>query len=197
MQKRELNFSDFVPSKIKISDDGLDVDYSEKGSSGDDVGRKGHGAPSPQFTEALNRLQLYMARRLGLLTWFYKLEPEIKGVNDTYEQALKLYNAEIERCKVTGVVFVGSEQLAGVKITGTLKCESGSVGMATPNITFASEKLGYEKEVKEITEILKEEAFLYIFKRKRAQLDLEDEIEAAENPEDQEPGLFKGKNDGN
>ena len=64
----------------------------------------------------------------------------------------------------------------------------GAVGMANPNITFASDKLGYENDVEELCETIKSETYLYHFKNKRAQQDLLDQVEEAENGEFQLKG---------
>ena len=37
---------------------------------------------------------------------------------DLLQEAIKGYDAEVERCVVSGIVFVGSDQLKGIKITG-------------------------------------------------------------------------------
>lgn len=180
---RKIEYQNFDLQKVKVSKDGLDIHFFEKGGTGDKHLVECTGQPHPDFTNALEKLKTYFAMRIGLLKGWDFAREELRGDSDKLKEAIAGYNAEVERCSVSGIVFVGSDQLSGIKITGSLKCEMGAVGMATPNITFASDKLGYENDVDELCETIKSETYLYHFKNKRAQQDLLDQVEEAENGE--------------
>jgi hypothetical protein len=63
----------------------------------------------------------------------------------------------------------------------TLKSWNNSkIAINTPNITFSSDKLGIEKEVQGVIAIIEDEAYAYLYENKKAQQDLWNQIEEAE-----------------
>lgn len=180
MSGRKLDYQNFDLVKMKINKDGVDMEYFEKGGQNDKYVVNCLGQAHPDLTSALDELKEIAAKRLCLVTgWDYARE-ELRVDLDKLKGAKDGYDLEVERFKPSGIVFVGKDGLRGVKITGSLKCGTASVGMAIPNITFASEKLGYEQEVEEICERIKKETWCYHFKNKRAQQDLLDQAEQAD-----------------
>lgn len=182
---RKLEYQNFDLQKVKVSKEGLNIEYYEKGGTFDKHSVECIGQPHPDFTEALESLQLYMAMRLGLLKGWDFAREQLKKKSELLQEAVKGYEDELSRCNVSGISFVGQEQLRGIKITGSLKCEYGSVGLATPNITFSSDKLGYESDVEDLCERVKSETYLYLFKSKKAQQDLVQQAEEAEQEQEE------------
>lgn len=183
---RKIEYQNFDLEKVKLSKDGIDISFYEKGGTSDKHSVECVGQPHPDLTGALDKLKIYFAKRIGLLTGWDFAREQLRDDLDKLKQAKDGFDNEVERVKVSGITFVGSAQLKGVKITGSLKCDLGSVGMATPNITFSSDKLGYEGEVEELCELIKKETYLYHFKQKRAQQDLLNQAEEAESAESNE-----------
>lgn len=180
MSKRALNYENFDLQKVKLTKEGLNVEYYEKGGTFDKHMVEAVGQPHPDLTDSFESLQLYMALRLGMLKGWDFARENMRDDLELLKEAKQGYEDELSRCNVSGVSFVGQEQLKGIKITGSLKCDYGSVGLATPNITFSSDKLGYESDVEDLCEIIKKETFLYLFKNKKAQQDLIQQAEEAE-----------------
>lgn len=190
---RKIDYQNFDLTKVKLTKDGLDFSFFEKGNGHNEYAVTCEGIPHPDLTNQLDKLKEYLAKRLDLLKgWDYARE-HLRGNLDALQDAIKGYEAEVQRCNVSGISIVGQDQLRGVKITGSLKCLQGSVGLASPNITFSSEKLGYEKEVEEICEKIREEVYLYHFKNKRAQQDLVTQAEEAEEAAKEENKNKTGK----
>lgn len=177
---RKIEYQDFDLTKCKITKEGLDFSFFEKGNGHNEYSVTCEGIAHPDLVNKLDELKEFMAKRLNLLTGWDFAREHLRSNMDLLQEAIKGYDAEVERCVVSGIVFVGSDQLKGIKITGSLKCSQGSFGLATPNITFSSEKLGYEKTVEEICEKIREEVYLYHFKNKRAQQNLMDQAEEFE-----------------
>lgn len=181
---RKLDYANFDLQKVKVTPDGLSIHYFEKGTHHDKYIIECEGQPHPDFTTALEAFQIIMAKRLNLLKGWDLAREGLKKNSDLLKEAMQGHKAEIERCKVSGIVWVGNDQLSGIKITGSLKCDTASVGMATPNITFASEKLGYEEEAQKLAEDIRKETYLYHFKNKKAQQDLLSQVEEAEETDE-------------
>lgn len=180
MSGRKLEYQNFDLVKMKVNKDGLYLEYFEKGGQNDKYVVTCLGVAHPDLTDALDELKEIAAKRLCLVEGWDFAREELRSDLDKLSEAKKGYDAEIDRFKVSGIVYVGKDGLRGIKITGSLKCGTASVGMAIPNITFASEKLGYEQEVEEICERIKKETWCYHFKNKRAQQDLLDQVEEHE-----------------
>lgn len=193
MSKRVLNYENFDLQKVKLTKEGINVEYYEKGGTFDKHTVEAVGLPHPDLIGAFESLQLYMAMRLGLLKGWDFAREQLKKKPESLQEAINGYEEELSRCNVSGIVFVEQEQLKGIKITGSLKCEYGAVGLATPNITFSSDKLGFEKDVEDLCEVAKKETFLYLFKNKKAQQDLVTQAEEAEAEAKEEEFKLNGE----
>lgn len=177
-QRRKLEFQHFDLKKFKITKDGVDVTHHESGNDAGEIIKKGEVQPHPDLQKTLDQLKLHFATRLGLLQgWDYSRE-KIKKDEDALKGAIDGHKEAVARCKIGGLTFVGEGETYGVIITGNLLTPNGgSVGLAVPKITFGLTKLGYEEDVKEICEEVKKEVYAYRFQSKKAQLDIETEIE--------------------
>ena len=170
--------------KFKVTKVGVDVSFEENSTDPGTNNKEGKYLPHPDLKIAMNKLQLYMATRLGLLMgWDYARE-HLKGIDDVKEGAMNGHKQEVDMCNVTGLTFLGEGETYGVSITGSVKCPiSGSTGLAVPKITFGKTDLGYEDEVEELCEEIKKEIYAYRFQQKKYQTDVVSEAEKVENPE--------------
>lgn len=179
--KTVLNYENFDLGKIKIDKKaGILFSFTEKGGNGKDYNVKDPNLAHPDLTNAIDKLKYYMAMRLNLIQPLEDIQALLGKNKEAHEKVEELISEAVDRCSVSGIVFVGSGSLAGVKITGSLKCNGGVVGMATPNIIFESDKLGYEEDVQDICEDIRKEVYNMHFKNKKAQLDLLDQAEEME-----------------
>lgn len=181
---RKLDFKDFDLQKVKANSDGVHIEFYEKGNGNLKHTVDCSEEPHPDFITSLKALQLYFAMRIGILDGWNFARENLKKDQELLKDAISGYDSEIERCSVFGIAYVGSDQLRAVKITGALKCKNGSVGMATPNITFSSDKLGYEDDVKDLCDVVMKECYNYAFKNKRAQQDIMTQIEEQDEQSD-------------
>lgn len=187
-QQRRVEYQYFELRKFKVTSKGVDVTHVEKGGDTGEVSTSGIVVAHPDLKTKMDTLKLYMATRLGLLMgWDYARETLKLKDGDALQLAIDGHQEAVERCNIGGLTFVGEGETYGVQITGSLKTpHNGSIGLAVPKITFGKETLGYEVEVEEICEEIKKEVYAYRFQHKKAQLDIETEIE-----KDQNPDLFK------
>lgn len=176
--KARVSYENFDLKKVKVNSDGVMFSYEERGGKGYDA--KIPSAPHPDLTKAIDQLKYYMAMRLNLIQPLEDVQELVGQNKEAHAKVDELIAEQTERCNVSGISFVGSGSLYGVKITGSLKCNGGVVGMATPNIIFESDKLGYEEDVMDICENIKKEVYYMEFKNKKAQLDLMDQAEEME-----------------
>jgi hypothetical protein len=183
-KKRVVAFKDFNLKQFKVTKIGVDVTHEENGTESGTITKIGKYLPHPDLRTAMDKLQLYMATRLGLLTgWDYASE-HIKGVGSAKKGAMEGHKQAVSMCNIGGLTFKGEGDTYGVAITGSLKTPiSGSVGMSVPKISFEKMELGYEDDVKDLCDEIKKEIYAYRFQHKKFQTDIVSEAEKAENPE--------------
>jgi hypothetical protein len=163
----ELKNFDLQKCKL-ISKNGIYIEYFDLTQKNDLVTIESDSVPHDDLIASLSRFKEVLAKSLGLVSgWDFARENNRKN-----EEALKLavvgYNDEVERCNVTGVTMVGQNDLEGIKISGSLACDLGTVGLASPTIKFSEEEIGLGELSRSIVAELKNEVYLFIFKGKRA-----------------------------
>lgn len=178
-QRRQLEYKNFNLMKMKMLKDGQDgvfVQHHENFENPCESKWTGEYQPHPDLIAAMDRLQLYMATRLGLLEgWDYSRE-QLKSDSNLLKQVMIKHEDVVGMMKPSGIQFVGSGETAGVMITGSIDVpKGGSTGLTVPKITFGKTVLGYEDDVQEICEDIKKEVYSYRFQSKKAQLDIETE----------------------
>lgn len=174
-QQRVIEYKNFKLLKFKVTKIGVDVTHMEPGEEGGKITKEGKAQPHPDLKLAMDKLKLYMATRLGLLTgWDYSRE-HLKKADEVLQGAVDGHKEALDYCNVNGLTFVGEGDTAGVQITGSIKVpKGGSTGLAVPKITFSKDTLGYENDVEELCEKVKIEVYAYRYQHKKAQLDLID-----------------------
>jgi len=172
---KTVAYGDFDLIKAKITK-GLEVTYFDKQNPNKEFTVKSGDVPHPDLKEALTALNENMAFAMGLLSgWIFAKENNGKN-EEVYARAKYEYNDVVLGCEVSGVQFVGQDKTEGIKITGSIKCENGSVGLATPSIIFAECEDFIDKQAEELSEKVKKEVWNYLFKGKKAQFELELEV---------------------
>jgi hypothetical protein len=124
--------------------------------------------PHEDLFDALAKFKEPMGTSLGILSGFLFARVHLKNDLDILKQAIDGYNSEVERCNVGGINFVGSGENEGIRITGSLRCDVGSVGMSTSTIKFEDEESDLGDLVFELSGLLKKEVFAFIYQGKRA-----------------------------
>ena len=187
-KQRKINYEDFDLVKFKTLNGDTDVAYY-------DIANPKVGKQTAELKDklhddlltVLNKLQLYFAKRMGLLEVTDTIRDEFKKSTKVLGRCMELHKEQIARCSVTGLSISGEKQLKGVQISGKIDLPGyGSNSLACAKIIFAGESLGYEAELQEVCEEIRAEVYQHTFKGKRApkaedaQTDLEDAIDEAE-----------------
>lgn len=163
----------FVKSKGKK---GLDIDFFDKSQPNELWSVSSDGRPAEELVAALNDFKEVLAYSLGLHNgWDYAREHNRKN-DEHLKKAILSWKLEIDRCSVSGITVVGSEEndSMGVKIAGSLKTDLGVVGLPSPIIRFNDT---FNNSVDEIIMIgdlaesafnkIQEQVWFFIFKGKR------------------------------
>jgi len=172
---KTVAYGDFDLRKAKTTK-GLEITYFDNQNPNKEFTVKSDDVPHPDLKEALTALNENMAFALGILDgWIFAKENYGKN-EEVYTRAKHAYNDAVLGCNVSGIQFVGHDETEGIKITGSMKCESGAVGLATPTIVFSECEDFINKQAVELAEKVKKEVWNYLFKGKKAQFELELEV---------------------
>lgn len=125
-----------------------------------------NGVPHPDLLQAISNLSQYAVQVCGLTK--YLDAPEVG--QDYAEKALR----EIIQAYVpTGLCLNGQDAKRKAMITGVWNCFGNyKISLNTPNILLESDQFEFEDELNISVELIEDEVFAYLFKNKRAQLDL-------------------------
>ena len=122
--------------------------------------------PHEDLVNKLNELRSVLAESLGLLKgWDFARENNRKN-DEKLAEAIRNYNEEILRCKVSGVTITDK----GIKISGSLVCDEGAVGLTYPLVKFENEddETVIGETAKTIVDELQTEVWKFIYAGKRA-----------------------------
>lgn len=207
----------FFLSKVKvISGGGLDVHFEVEEVCGAEVYRENYHLASskeihPDLRKLFNSLKPIMAR-VYHLSFFRSLlaTPDFKATQEQQELAENAFSEVLAKLDVTGVSLSGKDDNVGVVLTGTFTADSNQkMAINSHRMKFKDERYGFEEEMETIIGEIEREVYAFLFKNKRAQLELFDEhgepcgvqeFNGEENPEDNEqedkeqksPDLFDG-----
>jgi hypothetical protein len=192
-QKRVIPYSDFDMVSVKYSPKtGLDVVYFNKATGRRENPSDDKHKPHPDLLEALKALAPHVAHILGLQDgWDYARE-NLKDNSDLLRGAMSGANEADGRFTVSGIRFAGSGKNASVKITGSLKCKTGAVGMASPLINFQSNAMAIEQTIQALCEKVKEEVFNFVITGKEDAKQEEIDFNSANDPDIDQPIKNKG-----
>jgi len=191
-----LNEDRFTLTKVKREKNGgLDIHFDYIVKDGEETyNNKGELAddkiPHPDLMERIKKLKPFLVDAYGF-NKYRKLisNAEFQGTEDQVTKTEDL-NAEIlGKVDITGVSVSGQEDNRGAIITGTFDIQNGvKTALNSHRIKFSSTFFGWESEVGELIDELQKECYLYLFKNKKAQLDIpfgEDEkTEGKKEPEE-------------
>ena len=137
--------------------------------------------------------------RVYHLSFFRSLleTPDFKATKKQQELAENAFSEVLAKLDVTGVSLSGKDDNVGVVLTGTFTADSNQkMAINSHRMKFKDERYGFEEEMETIIGDIEREVYAFLFKNKRAQLELFDEhgepcgvqeFNGEENPEDKEP----------
>lgn len=181
-QGRIMPLKDFRLEKFKLTKEGVNITHYLNGTDPQTVSVAVESTPHPDLINKMDELRLYMATRLGLLLGWDFARDKCRGDLDVLQEAKNGHQQAVDRMNVNGLTFKGEGDTYGVCITGSVKTpHNGSVGLSTPKISFNTDVLGYEQEVVEICDEIKEEIYNYLILKKKEQTNIEDQAEGFDN----------------
>lgn len=201
----------FALSKVKtISGGGLDVHFEVEEACGAEVYRENYHLSSskeihPDLKKLFDQLKPILARVYHLSFFRSLIEtPDFKATKKQQELAEEAFKEVLAKLDVTGISLSGKDNNVGVVLTGTFTADSNQkMAINSHRMKFSDTRYGFEEEMEEIIGNIETEVYAFLFKNKRAQLELFDEFgEPAgvqefngEEPGKKDPDLFNGDND--
>lgn len=170
----------FTLSKIKLlKNGGIDIHYELNESSGDSVYNTKHHVESakdvhPDLRNLLTMLRPIMGKIFNVTEFLDMVQnPEFNATPEQVEKARGLAFECLSHINPLGVSVSGQGDNVGVIITGQYITDSGQdTNINTPRIKLSVDVYGVEKELEAILIQIESEAYEFLFKGKRAQMEL-------------------------
>lgn len=203
----------FQLSKVKvISGGGLDVHFETEETCGAEVYRETYHLSSskeihPDLKKLLDRLKPIMARVYHLSFFRSLMEtPEFKATKKQQELAEEAFKEVLAKLDVTGISLSGKDSNVGVVLTGVFTADSNQkMAINSHRMKFSDTRYGFEEEMESIIGDIESEVYAFLFKGKKAQLELFDSFGEPcgvqefngeeEAKEEADPDLFNGDTD--
>lgn len=162
---KKLELKNFEMRHLKLSSKGCpQIDWFDLTQTNELFSVESDSQPHEDLVDKLNELRVVLAESLGLLKgWDFARENNRKN-DEKLAEAVRNYNEEILRCKVSGVTITDK----GIKISGSLICDEGTVGLASPLVKFENDESEIGITAKTIVEALQIEVWKFIYAGKRA-----------------------------
>lgn len=182
-EKKEMPIpteNQFNLSKVKlIKDGGLDVHYEVTETVGSEVYTNKYHVESakdihPDLVKLFKRMRPIMARLFNITSFLTLIETdEFKANAKQKEKARDFADEETANIEVRGVSFSGSGDNVGVVLTGLFTFSNGQkAAINSPRIKFDIFSFGFEDELEDICDNIEKEVYAFLFKGKKAQLEL-------------------------
>lgn len=187
-QKRVIPYADFDLLKVKYnSKEGIEAVYFDKSTGRKNTVKDSDHQPHPHFFESLKELAPHVVHVLGLQRGWDVAREELRDNSEGLQKAMQGAKEADKSFTVSGIAFSGEGKNASVKITGSLKCLTGAVGMASPLINFQNNALAIEQTVQALCEKVKEETYNFIYCGKVDSKQEEMEFDEASDPDKDQP----------
>lgn len=165
--KKSLDLNKFDLKKVKASQKGLSAEWFDLNSTNELFSVESDSTPSEDLFNCMNELKEFFANSLGITTGWDFARDHVKANEERLKEAIRCRAEQLDRINITGVVFVGSGESEGIKITGSLKCGNGTVGLSSVALRFNEEDEFNGDELKAVCDKITVEAWYFIFKGKR------------------------------
>jgi len=170
----------FALSKVKtLKGGGLDVHYEVTETIGDESYTNKYHVESakdihPDLRDCFNRLRPIMGRIFNITSFLSIVEtPDFKATKEQNELSRDFADEMLKNIKVRGVSFSGQNDNVGVVLTGSFTVSNDQkTAINSPRLKFNTKVFGFEKELEEIAADIETEVYAFLFKNKKAQLEL-------------------------
>lgn len=162
---RKLELKSFELRHLKLNSKGQPIiDWFDLTKPNDLLSVESDSQPHEDLFEKLNELREVFATSLGLLKGWDLARENTNKNDDKLREAIRGWNEELLRCKLSGLTITEK----GIKVTGSLLCEEGTVGLSSPLIKFENEENDLGETTRRIVEELTIEVWKFIYQEKRA-----------------------------
>ena len=170
----------FALSKVKtLKDGGLDVHYEVTETIGNESYTNKYHIESakdihPDLRYCFDRLRPIMGRIFNITSFLSMVETsDFKATKKQSELSRDFADEMLKNIEVRGVSFSGQEDNVGVVLTGLFTVSNNQkTAINSPRLKFNTETFGFEEELEEIIGDIENEVYAFLFKGKKAQLEL-------------------------
>ena len=170
----------FALSKVKtLKDGGLDVHYEVTEIIGNESYTNKYHVESakdihPDLRDCFDRLRPIMGRIFNITSFLSMVETsDFKATKKQSELSRDFADEMLKNIEVRGVSFSGQDDNVGVVLTGLFTVSNNQkTAINSPRLKFNTETLGFEEELEEIAADIETEVYAFLFKGKKAQLEL-------------------------
>jgi len=170
----------FALSKVKvIKDGGLDVHFEVTETIGEEVYTEKYHMESPKdihpdLRACFKELRPIMARIFNLTSFVTLLEtPDFDATETQRNDGRKFADELLNKIEVRGISLSGKDDNVGVVLTGLFTViNNQKTCINSPRMKFSNIVYGFEEELEEIIGRLEAEVYLFLFKGKKAELEL-------------------------
>ena len=170
----------FSLSKVKLlKDGGLDVHYEVTEVVGNESYTNKYHVESakdihPDLRDCFDRLRPIMGRIFNITSFLSMVETsDFKATKKQSELSRDFADEMLENIEVRGVSFSGQDDNVGVVLTGLFTVSNNQkTAINSPRLKFNTETFGFEEELEAIVADIENEVYAFLFKGKKAQLEL-------------------------
>lgn len=128
----------------------------------------------PDLQKLFKDLRSIVGRVFGLTSFLTITDGKELGLTDAKKEIARKYaEGLLQKIDVRGLSWSGSDENAGIIITSVYETPNGlKTCINTPRIKVAQSSFGFEEELEEIADAIKEEVYEFLFNGKQAQLSL-------------------------
>lgn len=170
----------FALSKVKtLKNGGLDVHYEVTETIGNESYTNKYHVESakdihPDLRDCFNRLRPIMGRIFNITSFLSVVgTSDFKATEKQNELSRDFADEMLKNIKVRGLSFSGQDDNVGVVLTGLFAVlDDQKTAINSPRIKFNTKIFGFEKELEEIAADIETEVYAFLFKGKKAQLEL-------------------------
>lgn len=170
----------FALSKVKtLKNGGLDVHYEVTETIGNESYTNKYHVESakdihPDLRDCFDRLRPIMGRIFNITSFLSMVgTSDFKATEKQNELSRDFADEMLKKIKVRGLSFSGQDDNVGVVLTGLFAVlDDQKTAINSPRLNFNTKVFGFEKELEEIAADIETEVYAFLFKGKKAQLEL-------------------------
>lgn len=170
----------FALSKVKtLKDGGLDVHYEVTETVGNESYTNKYHVESakdihPDLRNCFDRLRPIMGRIFNITSFLSLMDtPDMKANQKQKDTARNFADEMLKNIEVRGVSLSGQDDNVGCVLTGLFTVSNNQkTAINSPRLKFNTETFGFEEVLEEIIGDIENEVYAFLFKGKKAQLEL-------------------------